>query len=128
MPPTCGPAAWRKPSGSTTGTGHVLKGDHRPWDRNSDVRSYTPRPFVPRDTDAGDVIVDPQGKAHCYDGRGFSGIEATARQHLGSPADLVERNSGVSQRQTDKQPADLLDDQGTPSPRVTGEHTHKHKL
>src|SRR5262249_37490313 len=60
----------------TTGKGDVLSGDHQPWDGNRGVRSYTPEPFVPRDTDAGDVIVDPRGQAHRYDGRDFREIEA----------------------------------------------------
>jgi hypothetical protein len=73
----------------TTSTGRTLHGDHQPWDGNPGVISYTPKPFVPRDTDAGDVIVDPQGKAHRYDGRGFSEIEAAAKPRLPSPADIA---------------------------------------
>ncbi len=45
-----------------------------------------------------------------------------------SPADLVERDGVVAQRQTDRQPADLLDGHGTPSPKLPGGHTPKHKL
>ena len=45
----------------TTSEGHLLNSGHQPWDTNEDVRSYTPKPFVPRDTDTGDVIVDPKG-------------------------------------------------------------------
>ena len=39
-----------------------------------------------------------------------------------SPADLVERNGVVSQPQADKQPADLLDGQGTPGQRQDRGH------
>jgi len=60
----------------TTSKGDVLSGNHQPWDGNPGVRSYTPKPFVPRDTDAGDVIVDPEGKPHRYERDGFSEIKA----------------------------------------------------
>jgi hypothetical protein len=45
-----------------------------PWEEQQDVQSFTPRPFRPRSTDPGDVIVDPQGKAHRFDGVGFCEI------------------------------------------------------
>jgi hypothetical protein len=73
----------------TTSTGRALHGDHQPWDGNPGVISYTPKPFVPRDTDAGDVIVDPQGMAHRYDGRGFSEIEVAAKPRLPSPGAIA---------------------------------------
>ncbi len=64
----------REAVGLTTGKGSVLTGDEVPWEGNPGVQSHTPKPFVPRNTDAGDVIVDPEGKAHRYDGQGFSEI------------------------------------------------------
>jgi hypothetical protein len=74
----------------TTSKGHVLKGDHQPWDGYRDVRSYTPKPFVPRDTDAGDVIVDPEGTAYRYDGRGFGKLDVAVE----SPSSFRESADG----------------------------------
>ncbi len=39
-----------------------------------------------------------------------------------SPADLVERNGAAAQPQTDKQPAERLNGQGTPSQQQDGGH------
>jgi hypothetical protein len=61
------------------------------------VRAKIPRPFT-RDTDAGDVIVDPQGRAHGYDGRGFRAIEASGPSPP-SPGEIAERSdvpAGIS--------------------------------
>jgi hypothetical protein len=65
-------------------------GEYQVWDDNPGVRSYTPKPFAPRDTDAGDVVVDPQGKHHRYDGRGFSEIKAAGADRLPSPSDIAQ--------------------------------------
>ena len=73
----------------TTSEGHLLNGGHQPWDTNKDVRSYTPKPFVPRDTDTGDVIVDPQGVAYRVEGHGFNEVKAT-EQPLPSPGELAK--------------------------------------
>ena len=81
----------------TTGNGHVLKGDHQRWDDHQGVRSHTPKTFVPRDTDKGDVIVDPQGKAHRYDGPGFREVEAAARQPLPFPSPGAIADEGEHQ-------------------------------
>ena len=42
-------------------------------------------------------------------------VEGRAVMPLPSPADLVERNGAAAQSQTDKQPVELLNGQGTPS-------------
>src|SRR5438132_3606079 len=66
----------------TTDAGDILDPDGavpwQPWERKEGVRALVPRPYT-RDTDAGDVIVDPRGQAHRYDGRGFSAIEAAGQ-------------------------------------------------
>jgi hypothetical protein len=78
----------------TTSKGHLLNGDHQPWDTNEAVRSYTPKPFVPRDTDTGDVIVDPQGLTYRVERDGFSEVKA-ADQCLPSPAAIADDRDGV---------------------------------
>ena len=92
----------------TTGKGHVLEGDHQPWDGHQGVRSYTPKPFVPRDTSEGDVVVDPQGQAHRYDGQGFSEVEATAKPSLPSPAEPAESTEYDSPPETIALARDLM--------------------
>jgi hypothetical protein len=56
-----------------------------PWEMNPGVRAFAPLPQT-RDTAAGDVVVDPQGRAHRYDGLGFRAIPAEDRP-LPTPAD-----------------------------------------
>jgi hypothetical protein len=74
----------------TSDAGDILDPDGavpwQPWESKAGVRPIIPRPFT-RDTDAGDVIVDPHGRAHRYDGRGFRAIEGAAKQHGPDAAD-----------------------------------------
>ena len=72
----------------TTSKGHILRDDHHPWDGHPHVRSYAPGPFAPRDTSVGDVIVDPEGIAHRYDGKGFHPADSrtTANGFTADPA------------------------------------------
>jgi hypothetical protein len=63
-----------------------------PWEMNPGVRALAPLPQT-RDTDAGDVIVDPQGRAHRYDGLGFRAIAAEDRP-LPTPADIADGHPG----------------------------------
>ena len=61
----------------------------RLWIENEGVQPQV-RHSLLRDTTAGDVIVDPQGRPHRYDGRGFSEVEATAKPSLPSPGEPAE--------------------------------------
>jgi hypothetical protein len=45
----------------TTDTGSIFDGSLIPWEKSEGVRSMG---HINRDTDAGDVIVDPQGRAY----------------------------------------------------------------
>jgi hypothetical protein len=63
-----------------------------PWEMNPGVRALSPLPQT-RDTDAGDVIVDPQGRAHRYDGLGFRAIAAEDRP-LPTPGDIADGRPG----------------------------------
>jgi len=47
----------------TTGTGSILEGNAIPWERNPGVQSLASI-LAHRNTDQGDVIVDPQGRAY----------------------------------------------------------------
>ena len=76
----------------TTDTGDFLAGDGQlpwqPWSSKEGVQALVKRPFA-RDTDIGDVIVDPQGQAHRVEGKGFSAIGAT-RAHIPSPGEIAD--------------------------------------
>jgi hypothetical protein len=63
-----------------------------PWESNPGVRSWALLSQT-RDTAAGDVIVDPQGRAHRYDGLGFRAIAAEDRP-LPTPADIADGRPG----------------------------------
>ena len=78
----------------TTDAGNILAGDGswQPWEHKEGVQALVMRPYS-RDTDAGDVIVDPRGRPHRYDGRGFRVVER-AVQSLPSPGELAEDRGG----------------------------------
>ena len=57
----------------TTGTGSILEGNAIPWERNPGVQSLASI-LTHRDSDKGDVIVDPQGRAYRVEHQGFSEI------------------------------------------------------
>ena len=61
----------------TTDRGSILDGpgQWQPWERNPGVEVLV---RVPRQTTAGDVIVDPQGNAYRVGREGFQEIEAAA--------------------------------------------------
>jgi hypothetical protein len=82
----------------TTSKGHLLKGDHEPWSRNAGVQSHTPPPFVPRDTDKGDVIVDPQGRAYRVEKRGFREIAIPREQDRVDGYQADQREAGGKHR------------------------------
>ncbi len=65
----------------TTHIGHLLRSDppFQPWDTKDGVESFTPKPFSPRETDAGDVIVSPSGQPYRYEGNTFKEIKAEER-------------------------------------------------
>jgi hypothetical protein len=93
-----------------THVGHPLGDDpFQRWDKRGAVLAFTPPPFRPRSTAAGDVIVGPHGQAHLYFGHGFVAIKATAQQPMPlpeaaakpqapSPGELAARNPTPGQR------------------------------
>jgi hypothetical protein len=76
----------------TTDTGHLLKPEvnplWQPWDRNDGVQALL-LPLHARDTDAGDVIVNPQGQAYRVERQGFTEIGA-GRQRPPSPSEIAD--------------------------------------
>jgi hypothetical protein len=69
----------------TTGRGSLLsylahEGQYQPWERNAGVESV-PNILTHRDTDRGDVIVDPQGKAYRVERIGFVEVAASRDQN-----------------------------------------------
>jgi hypothetical protein len=75
----------------TTGGGDSREpggaGSWRPWETKAGVRALAPLAQT-RDTERGDVIVDPQGQPYRYDGGGFTAIEA-AGPALPSPGEIA---------------------------------------
>ncbi len=62
----------REVVGLTTDKGNVLDGNAVPWERNPGVESLPSiLQHLHRDTDKGDVIIDPQGKAYKVEQNGF---------------------------------------------------------
>ncbi len=59
----------------TTDKGSFLEGNEIPWERKRGVESLGHPRFKQRDTDRGDVIVDPQGRAYRVEKDSFSEIE-----------------------------------------------------
>jgi hypothetical protein len=76
----------------TVDTGSFLRPDgdppHKPWGRNEGVEVLVKPPYS-RDTDVGDVIVDPQGLAYRVERHGFSEVKA-AEHALSSPAAIAD--------------------------------------
>ncbi len=62
---------------SLTEHGNILSGGGRNWTKNPEVQALVD---IPRSTAVGDVIVDPQAKAHRFDGNGFSEIRHEERE------------------------------------------------
>ena len=63
----------REAVGLTTDKGNILEGNAIPWEKNPGVEAL-PTILQHRDSDKGDVIVDPQGKAYRVEHQGFSEI------------------------------------------------------
>ena len=82
------------------------------WIENGGVQPRV-RLSLLRDTDTGDVIVDPRGRAHRYDGQGFGEIEATAGQSLPSPGAIAdERDEMPTPEEWRKLKAEWTNDYG----------------
>jgi hypothetical protein len=58
----------------TTDKGSILEGTEIPWERNRGIENLGHPRIKQRDTDRGDVIVDPQGNAYRVEQNGFSEI------------------------------------------------------
>jgi hypothetical protein len=81
----------------TVDTGSFLRPDgdppHKSWIQNEGVQVLVKRPYS-RDTDVGDVIVDPQGLAYRVERDGFTEVQA-AHQSLPSPAAIADDRDGA---------------------------------
>jgi hypothetical protein len=60
----------------TTDAGNARSSEAALWENNEGVQALV---TTPRDTAAGDVIVDPNGKAHRFGGKGFDAISPKPR-------------------------------------------------
>jgi hypothetical protein len=66
-----------------------------PWETNPGVRAWALLSQT-RDTERGDVIVDPRGNAHRYDGRGFRAIEAASGERMVADPVVSDATIGIS--------------------------------
>ncbi len=69
----------------TTSSGSLLahlagEGQYHAWQDNRDIENLCNPKIAQRDTDKGDVIVDPQGKAYRVEQNGFSEIRRGSEQ------------------------------------------------
>jgi hypothetical protein len=71
----------------TTDTGDIFEGTLQSWKRNPGVLAHV---FAPRDSDAGDVVVDPAGQPYRVERDGFLRMDTAAQPSL-SPSEIADR-------------------------------------
>jgi hypothetical protein len=80
----------------TKNQGNILDADAKSWPGNPDVLSHV---FAPRETDRGDVIVDPGGLAFRVEREGFTAIDRDARP---APPGSVAEPGRTNERDLDR--------------------------
>jgi hypothetical protein len=77
----------------TTDNGSIFHGNEKPWEHNRGVECLGHPRIKQRDTDRGDVIIDPQGHAYRVEQNGFS--EILRSNERGSYSRVLAENAAV---------------------------------